>query len=99
MERRKEFGGRRRQRLRQRQLPESHLDHHVAGLAFLRLSGRRVEERQSVGNTMAKDHPIDLRQDRRQWLKTPATVLGASLLPLPAAAAEHAQTAPPAAQT
>lgn len=34
---------------------------------------------------MATDEPINLRQDRRQWLKTSATVLGASLLPLPAA--------------
>jgi Gluconate 2-dehydrogenase subunit 3 len=40
---------------------------------------------------MAKDDPIDLRQDRRQWLKTSATVLGASLLPLPAVAAETPQ--------
>jgi len=40
---------------------------------------------------MAKDDPIDLRQDRRQWLKTSATVLGATLLPLPAIAAENAQ--------
>jgi hypothetical protein len=29
----------------------------------------------------AKD-PVDLRQDRRQWLKTSATVLGAAVLPL-----------------
>jgi hypothetical protein len=29
----------------------------------------------------AKD-PIDLKQDRRQWLKTSATVLGAAVLPL-----------------
>jgi len=48
---------------------------------------------------MAKDHPIDLRQDRRQWLKTSATVLGASLLPLPAVAAETSQTAPAAPET
>jgi len=48
---------------------------------------------------MAKDHPIDLRQDRRQWLKTSATVLGASLLPLPAVAAETPQTAPAAPET
>jgi hypothetical protein len=33
---------------------------------------------------MSKNDPIDLRQDRRQWLKTSATVLGASLLPLSA---------------
>jgi hypothetical protein len=50
---------------------------------------------------MAKDDPIDLRQDRRQWLKTSATVLGASLLPLPAITAEttQAQTAPAAPET
>jgi hypothetical protein len=50
---------------------------------------------------MAKDHPIDLRQDRRHWLKTSATVLGASLLPLPAITAEttQAQTAPAAPET
>ncbi len=47
---------------------------------------------------MSKDDPIDLRQDRRQWLKTSATVLGASLLPLPAVTAETPQAqAPPGA--
>ena len=35
---------------------------------------------------MSTDDPISLKQDRRQWLRTSATVLGASLLPLPAAA-------------
>ena len=48
---------------------------------------------------MAKDDPIDLRQDRRQWLKTSASVLGASLLPLPAITAETPQTAPAAPET
>ncbi len=50
---------------------------------------------------MSKNDPIDLRQDRRQWLKTSATVLGATLLPLPAAAAEtsQAETAPAAPET
>ena len=33
---------------------------------------------------MSADGPINLKQDRRQWLKTSATVLGASLLPVPA---------------
>jgi hypothetical protein len=42
---------------------------------------------------MSRDNPINLKQDRRQWLKTSATVLGASFLPLPAIA----QTAPAAA--
>jgi hypothetical protein len=32
--------------------------------------------------------PMDLRQDRRQWLATSATLLGASLLPLPAETSE-----------
>ena len=47
---------------------------------------------------MAKKHSlgltvIDLRQDRRQWLKTSAAALGASLLPLPAIAKENPQSA------
>ncbi len=40
---------------------------------------------------MSTKDPIDLKQDRRQWLKNSATVLGASLLPIPAATAETAQ--------
>src|SRR5882724_3533852 len=40
---------------------------------------------------MSTKDPIDLRQDRRQWLKTSATVLGASLLPMPAVTAEASQ--------
>ena len=50
---------------------------------------------------MFKDDPIDLRQDRRQWLKTSATVLGATLLPLPAVAAEtpQAEAAPAMPET
>ena len=47
---------------------------------------------------MSTNSPIDLRQDRREWLKTSAAALGASLLPLPAVAAEtsQAETAPAA---
>jgi hypothetical protein len=41
---------------------------------------------------MSKNGPINLQQDRRQWLKTSATVLGASLLPLPAMPAELSPT-------
>jgi Gluconate 2-dehydrogenase subunit 3 len=50
---------------------------------------------------MSQNDPIDLRQDRRQWLKTSATVLGATLLPLPAVAAEapQAETTPAATET
>jgi hypothetical protein len=45
---------------------------------------------------MSTNNPIDLRQDRREWLKTSAAALGASLLPLPAVAMEtpQAETAP-----
>ena len=44
------------------------------------------------------NNPIDLRQDRRQWLKTSASVLTASLLPLPGVSAEmpQSETAPTA---
>jgi Gluconate 2-dehydrogenase subunit 3 len=50
---------------------------------------------------MSKNDPIDLRRDRRQWLKTSATALGASLLPLPAVAAEtpQAEAAPVTPET
>lgn len=41
---------------------------------------------------MSTSDPIDLRQDRREWLKTSAAALGASLLPLPAVASETPQT-------
>ena len=49
---------------------------------------------------MSTDGPINLKQDRRQWLKTSATVLGASLLPLPVVSSELAQaeTTPAAPQ-
>jgi hypothetical protein len=40
------------------------------------------------------NNPIDLRQDRREWLKTSAAALGASLLPLPAVPAETPQAGP-----
>ena len=47
------------------------------------------------------NNPINLKQDRRQWLKSSAAVLGASLLPLPAVAAEasQAKTMPATPQT
>ncbi|MGH9502666.1 MAG: gluconate 2-dehydrogenase subunit 3 family protein [Terriglobales bacterium] len=46
---------------------------------------------------MSKHDPINLKQDRRQWLKTSAAVLGASLLPLPAAVSQ-AETVAAASQ-
>ncbi|HKN77441.1 MAG TPA: gluconate 2-dehydrogenase subunit 3 family protein [Candidatus Acidoferrum sp.] len=50
---------------------------------------------------MSANNPINLMQDRRQWLKTSATALGAAVLPLSGAVAgvspADSQTAPPAA--
>src|SRR5215467_744129 len=37
---------------------------------------------------MSIKNPIDLRQDRRQWLKTSATMVGASLIPMSSEAAQ-----------
>jgi hypothetical protein len=46
---------------------------------------------------MSLRNPIDLRQDRRQWLKTSATLLGAAVLPVETAgAAPEAQSTPKA---
>jgi len=42
----------------------------------------------------SKKTPIDFRQDRRNWLKTSATAIGASFLTFPAAAIATAQDAP-----
>jgi hypothetical protein len=41
-----------------------------------------------------KKNPIDFRQDRRAWLKTSATAIGASFLTLPAATIAEAQEPP-----
>jgi hypothetical protein len=51
-----------------------------------------------MSKSISKNDPINLKQDRRQWLKTSATVLGASLLPLPAVISKvsQAQTEPAA---
>jgi hypothetical protein len=50
---------------------------------------------------MTTKDPIDLKQDRRQWLKTSATAFGAAILPLSGAVAEtspaESQAAQPAA--
>jgi Gluconate 2-dehydrogenase subunit 3 len=50
---------------------------------------------------MSTNDPTDLRQNRREWLKTSAAAIGASLMPLPAAAAEtpQAEAAPAPAKT
>jgi len=43
---------------------------------------------------MSNEGPINLKQDRRQWLKTSASVLGASLLPAMPSELARAETAP-----
>jgi len=51
---------------------------------------------------MSAKNPIDLKQDRRQWLKTSATALGAAVLPLSGPSAEVLRAEPqgaPAATT
>ena len=47
---------------------------------------------------MSTDGPINLKQDRREWLKTSATVIGASLLPSMPLEIAQAETKPAAAQ-
>jgi hypothetical protein len=47
---------------------------------------------------MSTKDPIDLKQDRRQWLKTSATFLSAAVLPLSGAVAEAAPAEPQATQ-
>jgi Gluconate 2-dehydrogenase subunit 3 len=44
---------------------------------------------------MSGKKPIDLRQDRRQWIATSAGLLGASLLPLPSVSGVAAQVPTP----
>jgi hypothetical protein len=69
-----------------------HLEHHGVVLALLRLSPTS-SAKQSVGDNV--EQPVNLKQDRRQWLKTSATVLGASLfLPAVAVEASQAKTTP-----
>src|SRR5712691_6402139 len=41
---------------------------------------------------MSTNNPIDLRQDRRQWLKTSASILGGSWMPINAVCEETLQT-------
>lgn len=52
-----------------------------------------MAEQNSADQNSAQSKIIDLRQDRREWLKASAAALGASLLPLPAIAAENPQSA------
>jgi hypothetical protein len=47
---------------------------------------------------MSMDDPINLKLDRRNWLKTSATVLGAAVLPLTGALAEVSPTESQSAQ-
>ena len=41
---------------------------------------------------MSTNNPIDLRQDRRQWIKTSAGIVGVALLPAPAVSEEVLQS-------
>lgn len=47
---------------------------------------------------MSTKDTVNLKQDRRQWLKTSATIVGASLLPLPVTSSETAAQTEPAEQ-
>jgi hypothetical protein len=47
---------------------------------------------------MSTNDPVDLKQDRRQWLKTSATFLGAAVLPLSGAVPESSPAEPQAVQ-
>lgn len=51
---------------------------------------------ENLSSDKNKTSPVDLRQDRREWLKTSATFLGASLIPASAIASEVAQERPAA---
>jgi hypothetical protein len=55
-----------------------------------------MSEERSTKDRPIKDRSIDLKQDRRQWLKTSATVLGSALLPIPAVVPGLAKDAPAA---
>src|ERR1700749_1833923 len=53
----------------------------------------------NISDDSKNNNPTDFRQDRRAWLKTSATAIGASFLTLPAATISGAQEAPvPAAK-
>jgi hypothetical protein len=48
----------------------------------------------NISDDSKNNNPTDFRQDRRAWLKTSATAIGASFLTLPAATIAQAQDAP-----
>ena len=48
---------------------------------------------------MSSNDPMDLRRDRREWLKTSGSALGATVLPLPAASGEQPQAGTPPTKT
>src|SRR6266702_4418943 len=77
--RREESVCRRRLQSRERVVPESHLDHHGAGVALLRISGGRIQEREPMTVT------------RREMLEVTAAALAAPLVtPAPVTAATPA---------
>src|SRR6266567_8565648 len=81
--RREESVCRRRLQSRERVVPESHLDHHGAGVALLRVPGGRIQEREPMTVT------------RREMLAATAAALAAPLVaPGAAQAAQAASMAP-----
>ena len=64
-----------------------------------KMSTNSLSNNQMPISDISKNVAIDLRQDRRQWLKTSAAVLGASLLPLPAISEQKPETPAPPQKT
>src|SRR5947207_6547590 len=64
-----------------------------------KMSTNSLSNKQMPISDISKNVAIDLRQDRRQWLKTSAAVLGASLLPLPAISEQKPETPAPPQKT
>src|SRR5712671_6726385 len=60
----------------------------VPAITWRTNSGKEISDEK----IMSTNNPIDLRQDRRQWLKTSASILGGSLLPVPTVSEETLQT-------
>src|SRR6266851_7866256 len=60
----------------------------VPAITWQTNSGKEISNQK----IMSTNNRFDLRQDRRQWLKTSAGILGGSLLPVPAVSEETLQT-------
>src|SRR5260370_19802036 len=60
----------------------------VRAITWRTSSGKEI----SNEKIMSTNNRFDLRQDRRQWLKTSASILGGSLLPVPIVSEETLRT-------